>query len=263
MKKSAAIGCVALIAVAPGTFAGQDQDGDISADRPGIADSSEVVGAGRFQIETGLQREAGKAGDPPERSTLLPTLLRFGLGERWEARLESDVYAWMRIDSASGERAQAVAPASLGFKYRFHDGDGGNPSVGAIVRVSPPSGTKSLRTQRTTGDLRLAADWELTPRWSLNPNAGVAIEEDDDGRRFSALVLAATLAYRPSSRLELFVDTAVQRPEFRGAGSAIVHDAGLAYRIGRNVQVDFSLGRGGAGATAPRRFVAAGISLRF
>ena len=206
-----------------------------------------------------------RTGDDPERKTFLPTLLRVGIGQKWEARIESDVYAWMRQTGPDGmERAQAYAPASLGFKHHFLDADGSaRPSLGAIVRVFPPSGSNSLRARRTTADVRLAADWELSARWSFNPNVGWAVDEDDQGRRFSAALMAMTLSYRPVRALELFVDTGMRRPEAKGGRSAVIYDAGLAYRMSRNVQVDLSVGARGRGSSPPRNFVAAGVSLRF
>jgi hypothetical protein len=239
----------------------QQADDAIQSDRPGFADSSEVVGPGRMQIETGLQREASRAGDDPERKTFLPTLLRAGIGERLEGRLESDLHAWMR--GPGGGSTEAYAPFSLGFKYRFLDAAGSRPSLGAIVRVSPPSGSDALRTRHTTGDVRLAADWELSDRWSLNPNLGLAIDEDDAGQRFSARSIAATLAYRPVRRLELFGDFAAQSPEEKGGRTGAVCDAGAAYLVSPDVQVDASIGRRCAGSTAARGFLAVGLSVRF
>lgn len=255
-----------VLALTAASAAYGQKGGDyISPDRPGIADGSEVVGAGRVQLETGVQREIRGAGDDPERKTFLPTLLRIGMAEKWEARLESDLHAWMLHPGPDGAgRTQAHAPFSLGVKHRFLEGEGpARPSLGAILRISPPSGSNTLRTRHTTGDLRMAADWELTPRWSLNPNLGWAIDEDDEGRRFSAALAAVTLSYRPARTLELFIDTGMQRPEAKGAGSAVTYDTGFAYLISRDVQVDLSVGRRGTGSTPPRSFLAAGASIRF
>lgn len=227
----------------------------IESDRPGLADGSAVVASGRIQLETGLQRDVSRAGDDPQRRTVLPTLLRVGFSERLEGRLESDVHAWLR--EPGGGRTQAYAPFSVGFKRRFAE------SLAAIVRVSPASGADAERTRHTTGDVRLASDWELSERWSLNPNIGLAIDEDDAGRRFTARSVAATLAYRPADRVELFADFAAQSPEEKGGGTGAVCDAGVAYRVSPNVQVDASLGRRCAGSAAPRGFVAAGLSVRF
>lgn len=251
---------VGLWSIAAAAY-GQNDDTRISSDRPGATDSSEVIGPGRWQIETGLRREVGQAGEEPERKLAVPTLLRLGLNEKWEARLESDVHAWMR--DSDGTRTQAYAPFYVGFKYRVMEAAGPVPSLAAIARVAPPSGSKTLRTGQTTGDLRLAADWELSERWSLNPNIGWAIDEDDDGQRFSAALLAVTLEYKLSRALEFFVDAAAKRPEATGAGSAVLYGVGLAYLVSRDLQVDLTVGVRGAGSTVPRSLVAAGFSMRF
>lgn len=257
--RATTIAAAAMWAIAMGAH-GQNSD-YLSSDRPGIADSSEVLGPGRWQIEAGLAREARRSGEDPVRTAFLPTLLRRGLNEHWEVRLESDVRAWMR--DTDGARTQAYAPFSAGFKYRFMEAVGTGPSLAAIARITPPSGSRGLRTRRTTADVRVAADWQLGEKWSLNPNIGGAIDEDDEGRRFSAALLAVTLAYKPVPTMELFVDTGAQKPEARGAGSAVVYDAGIAYLVSRDTQVDLSAGRRGTGSTPPRSFVAAGLSVRF
>jgi outer membrane putative beta-barrel porin/alpha-amylase len=234
---------------------------EFNSDRPGVADGSEDVGRGRVQIETGFQRDSRKAGDDPRRETFFPTLVRIGFAEDWEARLESDVYSWMR--QSDGTRAEGWAPFSLGFKYHFLEAQGAIPSVGAIVRLAPPSGSNGLRTRHTVGDVRLAADWELGSRWSLNPNIGLGFDEDDEGRRFSTRLLATTLAYRPVPKLELSIDLAAQSPEAHAGRTAVLSSASLAYMFKRDLQVDLTLGGRSAGSTPPQRFLAAGFSVRF
>jgi outer membrane putative beta-barrel porin/alpha-amylase len=255
-----ALVCAVLWGLSASAYA-QKEDDEIKSDRPGIADGSEVVGARRFQIETGLTREVRRAGEDPERKLFAPTLLRLGITDKWEGRLESDLYAWMR--EAGGARTQAYAPASIGFKYHFMESNGPRPSLGAIVRISPPSGSKTLQTRHTTGDVRLAADWELGEKWSLNPNVGFGIDEDDQGERFSTRLFAITVAYKPVRSVELFVDMGARKPEARGAGSAVIYDAGLAYLVSRDIQLDLSFGARGTGSTPPRSFIAGGISARF
>src|SRR6476619_6271284 len=62
----------------------------INADRPGIADGSTVVGAKRFQIETGVQEEFRRSGSEREHTFFVPTLLRFGMDSHWEFRIEGN-----------------------------------------------------------------------------------------------------------------------------------------------------------------------------
>jgi Putative MetA-pathway of phenol degradation len=259
----ALVGALLLQAAMP-AFA--DQDDLINPDRPGIADGSNVVGASRFQIETGLQQEFRRNGALDERRLFVPTLLRIGLNDSWEARIESNVYGWMRqSDAGMGiTRSEGTMPVSLGAKYHFQDSNGvKQPSLGAILRIFPASGSKSFRTRHATGDIRMAADWDFATNWSLNPNVGLAVNEDSQNQVFTAGLFAMTLNYNPNKTLNFFVDTGVQSPEEKNGKSAIIYDAGVAYLIGRDIQLDFSVGTGAVGATPPRKFVSAGISMRF
>jgi len=240
-------------------------DDDINPDRPGIADGSQVIGPGRFQVEAGLQAEFRRDGDARERTLFLPTLLRLGIDEAWELRLETSGYVWDRVQGPGSAAAtsEGASPVSLGVKYHFLDSAGPQrPSMGVILRVFPASGSGPFRTEHTTADLRLVADWDLAPKWSLNPNVGVALYESG-GRTFEAALVAATLGYNPTPALNLFVDTGVQSPEARRGRTSVIFDAGAAYVIGHDLQVDVSVGAGAAGETPPHPFVSAGISKRF
>jgi hypothetical protein len=240
---------------------GEEEDA-LNPDRPGIADGSSVVGRRRFQVETALQLEWRDQ----ERSLLFPTLLRLGIGERLEARVEGNTYTRVQIAQAGSAAAvsDGLAPLSLGLKAHFQDSHGAHrPSLGAILRVFPPSGSSDFHTHHATGDLRLAADWDFAPRWSLNPNLGAAVVEDESGKVFSALLSALTLTFAPKSRVGFFVDGALQSPEQLRGRSVVIFDAGATLVLGHDVQLDVSAGAGAAGATPPHPFLAAGFSRRF
>jgi hypothetical protein len=257
-----------IIAGAPAAQAGAEADGDdlISPDRPGLADGSTVVGPNRFQIETGVQIEFRRAGDTREQKWFVPTLLRFGLAADLELRVEGNALTRLTAsDPLQGAlKTTGLSPTSVGMKYHLIASAGvSRPSVGVIARLFPPSGTSVFRTRHVTGDVRLAADWDFAPNWSLNPNIGVAAYEDDVGRAYAAGLFATTLNYNPTKAVTLFVDVGVQAPEGKFGRTSVILDVGVAYIIGRNVQLDLSAGYGAAGKTPPRPFVAAGLSARF
>jgi hypothetical protein len=258
-------GGILLQAILPAHAESTDADLDdyINPDRPGIADGSNVVGAGRFQIEIGLQQEHREKDH--ERTIFVPTLMRVGLDRNWEFRVESNVYTRKTHDSTEGVgRREGWSPVSIGMKYHFVDSEGTQrPSVGAILRLFPSSGSGDFRTHHTTGDFRLAADWDFAPEWSLNPNLGFAVYEDEANRDYGAGLLAATLNYNPSKVLNFFVDAGIQSPETKHGKMAVIYDAGVAYVIGHDIQLDFSAGSGAAGATPPHPFLSVGISKRF
>lgn len=256
-----AFGCLAFSSTP--ALAGPDDD-YINPDRPGIADGSTTVGREHFQIETAFQREFSDGGD--DRTTFTPTLLRYGFANKWEVRVEGNGYTWEKqVDPTQGTtRSHGFAPTSIGLKYNFVDAvRAKQPSIGAIVRVFPPSGSGDFHNTRTTGDVRLAADWNFAEKWSLNPNVGVGVYQDDAKRAYTAGLFAATLNFNPSKVVNFFVDTGIQTPEEKNGRTSMIVDAGGAVILGHDIQLDLSVGTGVAGSTPPHPFVAAGFSKRF
>lgn len=241
-------------------------DDYINSDRPGIADGSNVIGIGVFQVETGLYQEYHYGDGGYARTFNIPTLLRLGISGNLEIRVEGNTYINMYAyaPALGSTRSEGIAPTSVGVKYHFMEADGWKrPSLGIIFRLFPPSGSGGLGTAHTTSDLRFTADWDFAPQWSLNPNVGVALYEDNAQRTYAAGLFAMTLSYNPTPILGFFVDTGVQSPETRTGGTSVILDIGATYAIGRNLQFDVSVGWGVTGATSPDLFLSAGVSKRF
>lgn len=238
------------------------QEDAINADRPGIADGSAVLGPRRFQIEFGAQYEKHRSGSTDTELLFLPALFRVGIDRHWELRIEGNTLTHSHtVPSADSEE---LAPLSLGFKYQWQTSEGRKrPSLGAIFRLFPSSGTGDLRTYHGTADLRLAADWDFAPNLSLNPNIGIAVYEDGEGRSYGAGLLACTLSYQAGKRLGFFVDGGLQTQEESGGKASLTLDAGATYLLSNNCQFDLSFGTGALGHSSPHPFVGAGISLRF
>jgi hypothetical protein len=239
----------------------------INPDRPGIADGSNVIGAKRLQIETGLQEEFRRDGDSREHTIFIPTLIRVGIDNHWEVRVEGNTFTRVVTFDATDVASQisGFAPVSLGIKYHIYDFKGARQaSLGTIVRVFPAWGSADFRPDHVTGDVRLAVDWDFVPKLklSLNPNVGVGRYEDDQGRIFTSGLLAVTLNYLPTKKLNPFIDVGLQTPEKSDGRSSVILDAGVAYIIGRNLQLDASVGTGAHGDTTPHPFIGFGISFR-
>jgi len=241
-----------------------DDDEDlINADRPGIADGSSVVGGKTFQVESGIQQEFRRSGNVREHTFFVPTLIRFGVSNQFEARIEGNTFTRVNtiVSANPTNHVSGFAPVSLGLKYQFYNCH--QLSLGTIVRVFPTWGSNEFRTQHATGDIRLAADWKFAPRLklSLNPNVGIARYEDDEGKLFTAALFATTLNYLPTTKLNPFVDVGIQAPETSNGQTSAILDSGIAY-IWQNLQVDASVGTRVHGETGPRPFLAFGISWR-
>ena len=123
----------------------------INADRPGIAEGPGVVAPGRFQLEIGFHRESER--DPAGRftTTLMPTLVRAGIGGAAELRVETNGYTRAEAATTAGtERATGWSPLSIGMKYQFLAGDARPVSMALLGRVSPSTGTQPLTSDSGT-----------------------------------------------------------------------------------------------------------------
>jgi len=237
----------------------------IDSDRPGLADGSHVIGAGQIQLETGYQQERHRDEGVVSHLSFAPTLLRLGLSSRVEARVESNAYDRARVSAANGSATTTggFAPVFLGVKVVLYDPKQVGPlQVATIVRIAPPSGTDGFKSDRATADIRAVADWQFTPRLSLNPNVGYGAYEGSDGTLVKTALGALTLTWQPAPRWNPFVDVAYSSREDAGGTWAMIADAGVAYIIGCDLQLDFSAGQNLHGVTAPKPFVAAGVSVR-
>ena len=226
----------------------------INADRPGIADGSQSVGRGVFQVELGVERDHFADVDVHLLST--PLLLRYGLTAPLELRVEGNGYA--HATGPGGLSASGWTPLSNGFKVHFLD----KPSLGVIARYFPASGSGDFKSEHPSADLRLAGDVDLNEKWSLNPNVGVVTRDDGDGR-FTAALAALTLQYNITKKFNVFVDGALQSPEGRGGSAAVIVDTGAVWIVGNDTQIDVEAGWGARGQSPPNVFVGAGISRRF
>ncbi|MCC2667771.1 MAG: hypothetical protein K0Q72_242 [Armatimonadetes bacterium] len=261
----AAAAALLLTAALPATA--EPEKEPLITDRPDITESSSVVGPGRFQIETGVLRDYRSNGRSDERGLSTPTLLRLGLNRRWEARLETDGYSRVRSYSpGSGvQRTTGYAQLAPGLKYHIQDPREGSmrPSLGVIGHLNVPSASSDFRSRKLTGDVKLAADWDLAPKWSLGANAGILINEDDTSEVFTSGLLTTTLGRELTERLRSFIEVVVQSPERAGGSTALIVDGGFTYLVNADTQLDVAVGTGLAGRTAADMFWTLGFSRRF
>lgn len=247
---------LALLSARPGAAQSEDL---INADRPGIADSSTTVRRGTVQVEAGVERDDATADGVAQHTLSTPALVRYGLSDAFELRVEGNGY--QRV--AGSDRSSGWAPASVGAKVHLMSEDAPHhrPSLGVIARLFVPSGSGDSRSRTFTGDVRLAADLDLSERWAVNPNLGLRF--DDANGRFTAALAALTIQYNFSPRLNIFVDGGMQAPEQRHGTSSVLLDSGVAWIVGSSTQLDAAIGWGAHGETPPRIFWSAGLSRRF
>lgn len=210
------------------------QETSIVADRPGLADGSTTMSRGVAQLEAGVTAD--------EDLLTLPALIRYGITDRFELRIASDVI------SDEGD----LAPIAVGFKLRLRDG---SLPLSLIASVQPPSGGGSLRSTAFESEARLVSDIALAEGLSLTPNVGIAFVEGGD----AAGIIAATLEREMGAFLP-FVDF---ETTFGSGDTSMIADAGVAWVVRPNTQLDLSAGVNVLGDAYPDWFLAAGYSRRF
>ncbi|MDT8998892.1 transporter [Paucibacter sp. APW11] len=237
--------CLVLLAVSGQAASAED---GIVTDRPDFVESSDVVGAGRVQIETSLAWERNSRDGVSTRLRCTPTLLRLGVSENWELRLETDGALALRT-TANGQtqRDTGMADVSLGAKWHWQDGDEetGKPGMGWLFHIDVESGSAAFRGQGLRPSARFVAEWDLPGGMSLGVMPGLVWDRNEEGKRFVGGILAAVLGKQLNENLRGFVELSAQQiASTRNGGNVLSFDAGLAYLLNPGMQLDLAISRG-------------------
>lgn len=239
----------------------------LATDRPDFVESSDVVGAGRFQIETSVAFERGKADGAREKLRSTPTLLRIGLGDTLEARIETDGALALRSTDENGltTRDKGRADVSFGLKWHMQDGDEatGRPGIGWLAHVDTDSGSRAFRGKGWRPSLRMVAEWDLPGGHSLGVMPGLYVDRDEAGSRYVGGIAAVVFGKSFTDRLRGFVELSGQQlTSGRHGGNVVTGDVGLAYLLTNSVQIDTAASWGMSKA-APDFGWTIGLSVRF
>lgn len=235
---------------------------ELASDRPDLVESSQVVGKGRVQLETGLLLERDRSGEGRERTLSMPTLLRLGVSANLELRIETDGRS-IRHETGDGRRSTQAgyADTALGFSWHAWDAAGSRPSVAVLAAAELDSGSRAFRGQGLRPSLRVAAEWDLPGEMSLGVMPGIGVERDEGGR-YRYGILAAVIEKPLGERLRGFAELALpQIARSRHGGVEATFDIGAAYLLSKDVQLDAMFSRG-LNSRTPDAALTFGISLR-
>jgi hypothetical protein len=238
----------------------------IATDRPDFVESSDVVGKGRLQIETSVAVERDSRDGVRSRLYSTPTLLRMGVSETVELRLETDGLLDQRVDEAGVRTSErGVADLSIGAKWHVQEGDeeGLRPGIAWLLHVDADSGSRAFRGQGWRPSLRLVAEWEFAGGYSAGVMPGLFIERNDLGERYVGGILAAVAGKSFTDQTRGFVELSGQQlASSKNGGNVVTFDLGLAYLVSRSMQVDTAVSWG-LNKNTPDISWIAGFSVRF
>jgi hypothetical protein len=248
-----------------GQYSWADEE-PIATDRPDFVESSDVVGKGRVQIETSVAFERDKSGGVNTRTRSTPTLLRVGISEEWELRIETDGSLRARATEAGvTSRHSGWSDVSLGAKWHQRNGDEdtGQPGMAWLFHVDTDSGSSAFRGQGLRPSVRFVAEWELPGGWSAGVMPGIYSDRNADGKRFTGALLAGVLGKSLTERLRGFVELSAQQiASERNGGKVVTFDTGLAYLVSNDLQLDVAISRG-VNKNAPDFSWTLGVSARY
>lgn len=240
----------------------------IATDRPDFVESSDVVGKGRVQIETGVSFERNKTADERTRARSTPTLIRVGVSDTLELRAESETFVRSSItDRASGavQRDSGTADVSLGLKWHMLDGNeaAGQPAVAWLLHADVDSGSPAFRGKGVRPSLRGVAEWELPGDAALGVMGGAVLDRQPEGKRFTSGILAVTVSKGWTPEFRTFLEVAGRQFASKAnGGNVLTLDAGVTYLLSDDLQIDAAVARGLNKNTADLQF-GLGVSVRF
>lgn len=264
---------VLLLALLPGSYgsalaadakaeAAKDGKDTIATDRPDFVESADTTGQGRVQLETSLAYERSKE----SKSWSTPTLLRVGISEDWELRLETDGRIRQRsLDETSGtwSTSSGYGDISLGVKWHFQDDAPGKPALALLAHVDLATGSSQFKGNGARPSLRLVAEWELANEMSLGVMPGFILDKRADGKRFTAGIFGIVVGKSWTDNFRTFVELAApQLASKENGGNVLNLDIGCAYLLSKNVQLDTAFSKG-LNKNTPDWAWTVGLSVKF
>jgi hypothetical protein len=238
------LACMLVLVAAHGAAVAGPEDA-LSSDRPDFVDSSDVVGKGRVQLEAGFAQDRNRDAGLKERSTSTPVLLRIGVADDLELRVQTDGRMRYRADGADYARDRGWGDSALSVKWHVRDGEGAAPAIGVIGQLDFASGSPAFKGNGTRPSLRATAEWDLAPEWSIGVMPGLVADRDERGRHFASGMFGVSLDREWTEHLHSFFELASQRiARARNGGTSSSFDFGGTYLLTRNFQLDAALSRG-------------------
>jgi len=240
----------------------------IDTDGPDFVESTESVAQGRLQFETGPQTTIDRRNGAHLTTTTTPLLLKAGVGNGGELRLETDGYTRSSGPDAAGVRSAGqvgMADTAIGFKWHTQDNQAGTmvPALAWIAHLELPTGSPALRGLGLRPSLRAVLGWELPGDNTLGVMPGVKVDTREDGHRYFSGILGVVAGHWWTPRLRSFVEAQADSiARVQDGGVILYKNVGAAYVLTDDWQIG---GRAGwaANSNTPSRYVMLSLAGRF
>lgn len=269
MKKTY-LSCAALLLLsAAPVFASEG----IETDHPDFVQSATTLSPGIFQIETSVKQEREEGEDV----LMTPTLLRLGVAEHLEFRMETNGWAKLSANGHGSDEALAesiegedeeggdesgMTDLSLGLKLNLSEAEEGRPATAVLLDVLLPSGDDAFKGHGARPSLRVVAEWELGEHWSTGIMPGIKRENEGEGA-YTAGIFGAMLMHHWNENVRTSIEIALpQIASDDHGGTEALAELGTAWRVSENLQLDAAVGAG-LNDDSPDHEISLGLSMRF
>lgn len=235
----------------------------ISADRPGLLLSSSTVGDGRYQIELGAGYRRDKHGSLKSQGWTTPAVLRYGLTDDFEIRLESEAFTCLHDDDRGFVTKQSgFADTVLAVKWHDRDGAAGQAAGAWWLGLALPSGSRDLKGAGVRPALYRVMEWELSEAEGLALMPGIKYDRDNIGHFWSG-ALGAAYSRKWSERLGMAVALEGQQlARARHGGNVADLNLAFSYLVSKDLVLDAATSFG-LNEHTPDLAVTVGLSQRF
>jgi hypothetical protein len=220
---------------------------NIRADRPGQTITAQVLRPGRFQLETGFQRQFGGVGLA---QSLSAATLRIGFFNSMELRVSQPYFhnGPSRLSEAGRVDSSGWAPVVVGAKFMLSPNYDTRTQVAVLVETGVPgTGSQGLRTHTWGPGGRLLVSEQLGQRFGLEANfgfsqRGLTVADMEKGQFLGTLALNGPLGNKAGFFVEAY-----------GYGRAALSTgttAGLYFRPIPALRLDVTAGQAVSGLAA-------------
>lgn len=229
----------------------------LTTERAEYTITTEVVGTGVLQLETGFQLESATGAQVIHAPV---PLMRIGLTRRLELRLGGDGALWERTGAAGAYgHASGLSDIGVELKWKLLDEHGRLPALAIAPSLSSPVGRSGFSSGAYDPTLKLAWGKGLLQGFHASGNFSVSSLTED--RRFLQRAASLCIEHNLPHGLVAYWENYNIWPRHRDGERETMWNTGLFHAIGKNAQIDVEVARCFASAV-PHWYLGAGFVIR-
>ena len=225
----------------------------LETDRHDFTQSTETVGKGVYQLETGYTYFYNDDQEEIEHSHTTPEMMvRLGLSDDIEFRVRWD-YVW-RFVADESSHLEGAEDLRLAFKLRVTDQDGWIPESALEIGTTAPTGAHTWSTGRMEFGLDYIYGWKICKGWEVYGSTGFATDgfadfgflpEEPTHDRFSIMHQSLAVGTELNEHMTLFTEYyGIFTSDLAEDYTAHVFNMGLDYYVTKNFVLDLRVGKG-------------------